>query len=214
MVAGVAALLLEMAPGLDANDLDATFSQDLSVDVGASGKDPVFGWGKLFLEAGLPFPWTPPDLDGDGLTDFLDNCPAIENAGQEDGDADDVGDLCDAHCAGFVDDTSITALTPASGGPGAFVTVIGTGFGPTASIHVGGGALATTRVDATTLLAAVVGFAAGDYSVEVVNPEGCRSLESVLFTVTPPGQNCGLGAELVLVLGGALFLQRRRTAGR
>ncbi len=43
---------------------------------------------------------TPPlfgaDDDGDGIDSSLDNCPATVNAGQEDRDADHVGDLCDA----------------------------------------------------------------------------------------------------------------------
>lgn len=37
----------------------------------------------------------PPDTDGDGRIDFLDNCPAISNAGQENNDGDGQGDVCD-----------------------------------------------------------------------------------------------------------------------
>ena len=36
------------------------------------------------------------DTDGDGITDFLDNCPAISNSNQDDLDNDTVGDSCDA----------------------------------------------------------------------------------------------------------------------
>ncbi len=36
-----------------------------------------------------------PDTDGDGITDFADNCPAISNDDQTDGDGDGVGDVCD-----------------------------------------------------------------------------------------------------------------------
>ncbi|NCG18583.1 MAG: hypothetical protein GWP91_06185 [Rhodobacterales bacterium] len=38
-----------------------------------------------------------PDIDGDGITDWLDNCPEIANPGQENSDYpdDDVGDVCD-----------------------------------------------------------------------------------------------------------------------
>jgi len=40
------------------------------------------------------------DLDGDGVADASDNCPAISNANQADADHDGVGDACDSCPAG------------------------------------------------------------------------------------------------------------------
>ncbi|MEQ1759726.1 MAG: MBG domain-containing protein [Vicinamibacterales bacterium] len=37
----------------------------------------------------------PPDADGDGVADAVDNCPAVANADQLDSDGDDIGDACD-----------------------------------------------------------------------------------------------------------------------
>jgi hypothetical protein len=41
----------------------------------------------------------PNDLDGDGVANAADNCPALPNMDQADDDSDDVGDLCDG-CPG------------------------------------------------------------------------------------------------------------------
>jgi len=37
-----------------------------------------------------------PDLDGDGIGDAIDNCSEAVNPAQDDTDADDCGNLCDA----------------------------------------------------------------------------------------------------------------------
>src|SRR5438309_5794335 len=42
--------------------------------------------------------WRPddvPDRDGDGIPDYVDNCPDVANAGQDNEDGDAFGDACD-----------------------------------------------------------------------------------------------------------------------
>ena len=55
-----------------------------------------------------------PDGDGDGLEDANDNCPLLPNRDQDDADADDIGDACEA--------TSVTSLVGMASGNSA-VTV-------------------------------------------------------------------------------------------
>lgn len=43
----------------------------------------------------MVLPCLRPDLDGDGIEDEFDNCPAQSNPGQSDVDEDQVGDVCD-----------------------------------------------------------------------------------------------------------------------
>lgn len=49
------------------------------------------------------------DSDGDGITDTIDNCPAIANVDQGDDDGDEVGDYCDDE----IIDTAAKLVVPA-----------------------------------------------------------------------------------------------------
>ncbi len=53
----------------------------------ADGNDTSVNWMRIST--------TLSDVDRDGVTDNVDNCPAVSNAGQADGDGDGLGDLCD-----------------------------------------------------------------------------------------------------------------------
>jgi hypothetical protein len=64
----------------------------MGIDIGPGGK-------LWYVDAGMnrvirldPFP----DADGDGIEDNADNCPNVDNPGQENHDLDAFGDLCDS----------------------------------------------------------------------------------------------------------------------
>ncbi len=57
------------------------------------GTGVVDGWIAAMSECAFP------DEDGDGVSDFVDNCLGVSNPDQTDVDGDGIGNLCDAECS-------------------------------------------------------------------------------------------------------------------
>ncbi len=79
---------------------DGTFNFDVGLWVGGGIAEP----NDLPLVGDFGPP--PPDADGDGVPDDVDNCPTVANADQADCDNDGIGDACetDSDADGVVDD--------------------------------------------------------------------------------------------------------------
>ncbi len=142
------------------------------------------------------------DGDLDAVGDACDNCVAKANANQSDVDADGIGDVCDNQCIAN-ETTTITGMSPPQGIVGALREVLGTGFGPSVQVSIGGIPAANTFESGHLIVTIPAGLSPGNYPVSVVNPEGCEAQELVTFQVKPPsGGGCGLtGIEPFLLLG-------------
>ncbi|MBL8202381.1 MAG: thrombospondin type 3 repeat-containing protein [Chromatiales bacterium] len=70
-----------------------TAGRSYAVQVKRAATQGTFDWD--YGAAWQIVPLLPPDADGDGVADTLDNCPLTSNAGQADSDGDGIGDACD-----------------------------------------------------------------------------------------------------------------------
>jgi uncharacterized repeat protein (TIGR03806 family) len=150
------------------------------------------------------------DQDRDRVGDVCDNCPSLPNPTQEDTDRDGIGDACDSVCIGG-QVTRLAAIAPTTQSGGLWITLEGTGFSPNARVQIGGVEATVLSVGGQLTAQVPPAIAVGSHaSVVVINPEGCRSQETVaLLAGAPP--SCGLlGIEALLPIGAALLLSRRR----
>ena len=90
--AAVAALLLDFDAALLPNGLYAVL-ESTALDMGVAGVDFDSGYGLIQADAALAS--LDADADGDGVSDALDNCTNVANAGQKDADGDGHGNTCD-----------------------------------------------------------------------------------------------------------------------
>ncbi len=150
-------------------------------------------------------PGAPPCANGEAFG-CGDVCPTVYDPLQRDTDEDGIGDLCDDFCVG--ETTAITQVLPATPRIGSRLTIEGTGFGPSATVHFGNEVVVPTHASGS-LLAFVPPLPIGtEVALQVVNPEGCRSLQQVILVPEAPAkQACGLVAAELLVL---LFFRRVR----
>jgi hypothetical protein len=154
------------------------------------------------------------DADQDGVTDEVDNCPALANASQRDVDRDGVGDACGG-CNDGVDndgDGRIDYRTDGTGDPACAslsspseVTPCQDGLDNDlrAGIDFDGGA--SLDLDGN-------GFIDAQFN-PATPPVGAPDPQCTSATGSRESASCGLGAELLL-LAPLARLRRRRRAGR
>jgi len=126
-------------PALIAESTDVTGSDPANVAVASDGVTGMAVWDDnagsvtdtiqgVRLEP-IPESDGGPDVDGDGVPDTSDNCPAVANADQADGDGDGTGDACEGgsepppSCAGEEATIVVQPGIPTEGTPGRDVIV-------------------------------------------------------------------------------------------
>jgi hypothetical protein len=133
----------------------------------------------------LGFPTNPlrSDTDGDGVPDQTDNCPTVQNAGQENSDLGPRGDACEFSGEG----PEVSGVDPGSGKVGDLIRILGSNFvsGEPSFVRFGDGALAVpTNITATEMFVQVPpGAETGPLTVYL--PNGIDT-SSVTFTFRAP----------------------------
>ena len=87
---------VDLAPGATVTRLVAGLDKDTNYTLTVGGIDARHGFINQFLPPARVDVTTPADSDGDAIRDEADNCPLLANPGQEDGDNDQIGDVCEA----------------------------------------------------------------------------------------------------------------------
>ncbi len=98
-VAGVAALVLSVNPSLTVAQLKAQILRN-GDPVTSLDQKTTTGMRLNAFKAVTNAVTVAPDRDGDGVPDYLDNCPYVANANQADADGDGVGDACPCSSGG------------------------------------------------------------------------------------------------------------------
>jgi len=90
-IAGVAALIKSANPTVSSTRIYQAIV-NTAFDLGSAGHDSTFGYGRVNALAAVQ---RLNDMDGDNISDQLDNCPSIANQNQTNTDNDGLGNACD-----------------------------------------------------------------------------------------------------------------------
>lgn len=148
------------------------------------------------------------DTDEDGVANINDNCPEVANGGQEDGDGDNIGDVCDEYRITVYSPVDIVVYSPDN------ADSIGIGFntfGAMASYDdqtdygIGANGVPGEADDRVVLLAPVEGV----YRIKIISEPG-GSGDYFLGIRDPGGNSRGVAEggqeQFVGFTGGSIFL--------
>jgi hypothetical protein len=131
----------------------------------------------------------PPDTDGDGVPDDIDNCPTVPNPDQTDSDGNGLGDACDA---GPV----VTSLAPTGGSTtgNTTVNILGKHLTGATAVTFGAKQALSFNVKSAEWITAVSPTGSGVVDVQVTTPKG-KSATSSKDQFTYTARSCGPGSK-------------------